>query len=204
MIETQEQSGDRQPEADIALIRNMMMAGRKRAGVDGAHLVLWGALLMGTFLMQYSSVVGYIPKMGPALWGGMMIIGWLGSFYLGRKIPRAHCEHNIALTGYTSAWLAVGITMAAYFITSTLSGQPDNRTITVLSAGTFGSAFFVISHVLNVKLLRFVAVGWWAIMVYMVQLKNFDAEILLVMGFACGPLILVPGLFLRRLAGSEQ
>jgi len=204
MTDIAETTTAREPAEDLALIRSMMAAGRKRAGTDGAHLILWGTLLMFAFFLQYASIAGYVPLMGTVLWTSMMVIGWVGSCFLARRTPRIQCEHNIALTGYETAWMAVGITMVLYFATATLSGQLENRTITVLSAAAFGSAFFVISHVLGVKPLQLAAVGWWAVMIYIVQLENLDVEILLVMGFSCGPLILVPGLFLRRLAKSED
>jgi len=207
MAETQDNnqntSPSQQAETDLALIRSMMAAGRKRAGADGAHLVLWGALLMVTFFVQYASVIGRLPPLQTSLWVITLVIGWSASFYLGKRMPRAECENNIALIGYANAWLAVGITMALYFITASIFGQLDTRTVTVLSAGTFGSAFFVISHVLQVRPLRFAAAGWWLVMIYLVQVKSFGPEVLLVMGISCGPLILVPGLFLRRLASGK-
>jgi len=192
------------PEADLALIRSMMAAGRRRAGVDGAHLILWGFLLMATFFIQYASVVGYLPPIQSILWGVTIIIGWSGSMILGRKMERSPQESNPALTAYVSAWLAVGITMLLHFTTSLLTQNFDPRASTMLSTGVFGVAFFVMAQVLGLRPFLLVAAGWWLILAYVVQLTRYPVEMLLVMGVACGALILVPGLFLRRLNTTGQ
>jgi len=193
-----------QAEADLALIRKMMSAGRKRAGIDGSHLVLWGAVLAVTFLAQYLMSTGIVPRFHIEAWVVAIVTGSIASSYLGRKMGPQYCGPNPTLTGYVSAWQAVGLTMVLYFVTSILSGETDNRTISILSSGVMGSAFFVMARVIITKPLYFAAFGWWAIMIYDAQLAEIHVETLLVKSIACVFLVLFPGLFLKRLSSAED
>lgn len=193
-----------QAEADLALIRKMMSAGRKRAGIDGSHLVLWGAILGVTFLAQYLMGIGVLPRFHTETWGVAIVAGSIASSYLGRRMGPQYCGPNPTLTGYVSAWQAVGLTIVLYFVTSVLSGETDNRTISILSSGVMGSAFFVMARVIIAKPLYFAAFGWWAIMIYDAQLAEIYVETLLVKSIACVFLILLPGLFLKRLSSAED
>jgi len=189
---------------DLALIRAMMAAGRRRAGINGSHLILWGALLAAAFFSQYASYVGWLPGLGNEIWIVMTAVGWAGSIYLGRKNGRPCNEHNPALEAYGSAWMGVGITMLLFlFATAFGKGQIGPSAATMLSSGVIGSAFFVMGMVLKMRPMFMAAAGWWAMMVYVIVTPRMEVEILLVLTAAALLLILGPGVYLQRLAKSE-
>jgi hypothetical protein len=204
MNTTTEQQTPHNPEADLALIRTMMAAGRKRAGIDGMHLVWWGALLAATFFYQYATIVGWVPSFGMVLWLTMTIVGWAGSIYLGTKAARSCREHNPALAAYAAAWMAVGITMALYIATSYLGHGGGPSSGTILSSGAIGCAFFVMANVLQIRPMYIPAAGWWLIMSYALIVPQLPKEILLLLSAASLLFIFVPGLYLRRLAATDE
>lgn len=185
-------------EENLALIRSMMEAGRRRAGIDGAHLVIWGSLLMVAFFAQYMQVYGYVPGGMLAIWLPFSAIGWLLSYRTGLREQEQNAGNNPATAAYVAAWSAAGTTMLCYFGFSFATDTFDPRTITILTGAVFGSAFYVISKVTQLPGLLLVAAGWWAIMVYSVVIPSYDAEMLLVLAGASALLILLPGQILRR------
>lgn len=195
MNELQERSAS----DDLAMIRSMMEAGRQRAAFDGSHLIIWGAVLTAAYLGQYLLVYGYIPGNTLFIWLPLGIVGAVFSV----RHDRTRCAqngNNIAVKAYSGAWSAVGITMILHFGFAMASDALDPKVITVLACGVIAAAFYVISMATEVKLLRLVAAGWWIIMVYTTTLKQFDAEILLVLAAASALLIVLPGQLMKRLA----
>jgi len=192
------------PEADLALIRSMMETGRKRAGIDGSHLVWWGALLSATFFYQYAAVHGWVPNLRAMPWFFITAMGWAGSLYFSRKAGRACAEHNPALTAYASAWMAVGVTMIVYMISSVSSGENNPGSATILSSGVIGCAFFVMAQVLRLRPMYLAAAGWWAIMAYTIAAPVIQKELILVLSAASLLFIFVPGLYLKKLAAGED
>lgn len=195
---------ERSAAEDLALIRRMMAAGRRKAAFDGAHLIIWGAVLMLSYLAQYMQVYGYIPGSSLWIWLPAFAIGWGSSFLYGRKECAPAGEANIAVTAYNGAWLAVGITMVLYFGAAITSGLFNSKVVTVLACGMIASAFFVISLVTELRALKAVAAGWWLILIYTTVQSSYDAEMLLVLAGASALLILLPGQLMRRLAQNGE
>lgn len=192
---------ERSASDDLALIRGMMEAGRRRAAFDGTHLTIWGAVLTLAYLCQYLMIHGYIPGNTLLIWIPLSILGTIFSFAHDRK--RCAIDNaDMAVKAYSGAWSAVGITMILHFSFSVISDTLDPKVISVLACGIFAAAFYVIALATEVKLLRLVAAGWWIIMIYMTSLKEFDAEILLVLSGASALLITLPGQLMKRLANS--
>lgn len=189
---------------DLALIRSMMEAGRQRAGIDGSHLLIWGAILTFAFAAQYMAARGFISVGGLMIWIPAFLVGWSLSFYVGRKQGRPASGPNIALTAYSRAWFAVGITMVLHFGAAVVSGIFDPKTITVLACGIMAGAFFVIASVTQVKWLNGIAAGWWLVLITATVQESYAPEMLLLMELASAFLIIVPGLLLRRQARSES
>ncbi len=189
---------------DLALIRSMMEAGRQKAAFDGAHLVVWGAVLMVCYFMQYMQVFGYIPGTPLWIWLPAFAVGWGFSLLYRRGACEPASVPNIAVRAYNAAWLAVGITMLLHFGAAVVSGVFDAKAITVLACGVFACAFYVISIVTELRALRLASVGWWGVLVYATIQAQYDAEMLLVLAAASALLVLLPGQMMRRLANQHN
>lgn len=198
MNERQERSAS----DDLALIRSMMDAGRRRAAFDGTHLIIWGSVLTLAYFGQYLLVYGYIPGNTLWVWLPLGIMGTILSVLHGRK-RCALDDSNMAVRAYSGAWSAVGITMVLHFSFAVASDALDPKVITVLACGVIAAAFYVIALATEVRLLRLVSAGWWGIMVYTTTLKDFDAEMLLVLASASALLITLPGQLMKKLANTD-
>lgn len=193
----------RSPEADLALIKEMMMAGRQRMGVDGVYLMIWGCLLSLAFLAQYLSIIGTLPKMMFGIWVPTYVIGLLTTYIIRRRSPRVDAENNIALRVYATSWNVTGAGIGLYFVSSVLSGHFDHMTITFLTTALIGASFMLTALVTGLKKLRLVAFGWWGLIVFFAVFGDIGPQTTLILSAASVLLIFIPGFFLRRMMGSE-
>ncbi|MBL4639282.1 MAG: hypothetical protein JKY57_02010 [Kordiimonadaceae bacterium] len=195
---------DRTAEADLALIKSMMVAGRRRMGIDGVHLIIWGAILSLAFLAQYLSVMGIIPKTVLGVWLPTYAIGGIASYFAAKNIQRQAIEENLALSVYSTAWSTVGLGIAIYLIASVLADNFNPSTITMLTAAGFAASFSIVSVITGLQKLKYVAYGWWVLLAYFAYFGTHGANILLILCGACILLILLPGMLLKRMIGRED
>lgn len=203
-IPTNEKNETRAPEADLALIKSMMLAGRRRMGIDGVHLIVWGAVLAIAFLGQYLSVVGVLPKTILGVWLPAYAIGGLASYLVDKKTPRLAVEKNLALSVYSIAWSTVGLGIAIYLIFSVIAGTFNASTITMLTTVGFAGSFFIVSVITGLDKLKYVAYGWWGLVAYFAYFGTHSPTLLLVLSAACILLLLLPGYLLKRTLGGED
>ena len=192
------------PAEDLALIRLMMEAGRDRVALDGVHFILWGILLTLAFFTQYLSVYGYLPRMMVEIWAPMFAIGWGIEFWLARRTPAPTRSANLAVVAHSSAWTTVGFGTLVYFAVSVITGTFDPKAITVVSTALMGGAYWVTAVVTGVRWLKYIALGWWAVLGYATSLRIYDGEMLLVMAAASGLLLTLPGFVMRRLYNNSE
>lgn len=197
-------STPRNPAEDLALIRRMMEAGRDKVAVSGIHFILWGVLLTVAFFLQYLSVHRYLPEMMVEIWAPMMAIGWAIEFWIARGRAPVTRTSNPTVVAHSSSWTVVGVTTLIYFALSVVTDTFDPKTITILSAGLMGGAYWVTSAVTGVRWLKFIALGWWLVLAYTTTLQVYDGEMLLVMAASSGLLLTLPGFVMRRLDDSEE
>lgn len=194
----------RNPAEDLALIRQMMEAGRNRVAVSGIHFILWGVLLTLAFLLQYLSIHRYLPEMMVEIWAPMMVIGWIVEFWIARRRPPVTRTSNPAVVAHSSCWTTVGVITLLYFALSVATETFRPEIITILSAGLMGGAYWVTSAVTGVRWLRFIALGWWAVLAYATTLKVYGSEVLLVMAASSALLLTLPGFVMRHLYDCEE
>lgn len=192
------------PADDLALIRQMMEAGRDRVAVSGVHFILWGMLLTIAFFVQYLSVYGYLPPMMVEIWAPMFAVGWGIEFWIARRCPPPTRTSNLAVVAHSSAWTVVGLGTLVYFAVSVLTKTFDPKAITLLSAALMGGAYWVTAVVTGVRWLKYIALGWWAVLGYATSLTVYDGEMLLVMAAASALLLTLPGFVMRRLYNSGE
>lgn len=205
MTHTDQQYADtnRSPANDLALIREMMEAGKRRVAFNGTHLVVWGSLLMVGFFAQFLSIKGRLPETVWGVWLPIFVIGWGFEFFILRNGSHTR-EKNLPILAHATSWVAVGMGALIYFGVSTLFETFDPKAITLLSTAMIGSAFFVTAAMTGIRGLNIVAAGWWGLMAYVAHLQVYTAEMLLVMAAACGLLLSLPGFLMRRLAPIEE
>lgn len=195
---------DRQrAEDDLAYIRAMMEEGRKSAGVDGGFMQLWGPLLALGFLIQFLSVAGLLPALLGAIWIPVFVIGWAGSFWLGRRRACAS-QGRSGRFAYGAAWMGTGLAVLVHFIPALLAGTFDPLAVTLLSTALFAVSFFVMAQVTGLRWVYGVAAGWAGLLAWFTVRDAVVPGDLLVLAAACILLIYLPGLALSRIGAARR
>lgn len=193
----------RNPADDLAMIRQMMEAGKTRVAVNGIHFIIWGLVLMIAFISQYAAAVGYVPFTILGVWIPAFIIGVTAEYLFYSRFHKKDRE-SLPHIAHGSAWEAVGTTALIYFFVSFAAGTFEPRVISSINAATMGAAFLITSQVTGVRWLRLPAYGWWIMLAYIALIESYDTEMLLVMASACGLLLALPGFLMRRLRPVED
>ncbi|MBN4053623.1 hypothetical protein JYT97_01925 [Haliea sp. AH-315-K21] len=186
-------------EADLALIRKMMLEAQASAALDGRYLVLWGIVLS---LAQAFDIIRSILTSGPAnewtayIWFVMLGIGIVGSIVLGYLHSRGPINSGARM--YASIWIGFCLTMCLLF-TLAVSGQGALlSSLAIIAPAMTGLAFFATAAIINLGWLRWVALGWWliAILVSVLDSSSYTGFIYIAayLGLMAGP-----GLAIMRL-----
>ncbi len=193
----------RNPLDDLALIREMMEAGKRRVCFNGTHLIIWGSVLMVGFFAQFLAVKGQLPDTVLGVWLPVLAVGWGAEFFMFRG-KAGPSEKNLPILAHATSWLAVGLGTMIYFGVSVAFDTFDPKAITLVSTALIGAAFFVTAAMTGVKWQNMVTAGWWGLMAYVAYRDTYDAEMLLVMAVAAGLLLSLPGFLMRRLAPVQE
>lgn len=202
--DTQPETDERDPHADLALIRSMMSEGRNRIAVDGQHVTLWGILLTLAFASLYGAIIMGFKNPTLVIWGPIIALGWGLSFWIGSKGRGQSADRdNPVLRGYASVWMGVGISALIGFLVSLTGSRGfSGHIMMILTSGLFGTAFFTIAHLMRLRWLYLVAAAWWCMLALFGYIGRFTLDMLAFMPFVTFFLIVVPGLALMR--GSKR
>ncbi len=105
------------PNEDLAYIKEMAEKGRSMPLVGGEHFLLWGVLIGSAGLVQYLRDQGHLhlPFSMAWFWTGVLVLGWVVGFWLGRKTAHHEGSHSFSNQAVTTAWFGCGLFMTTYF-----------------------------------------------------------------------------------------
>lgn len=149
-------------EADLALIRKMMLQAQNSAAIDGRFLVLWGSVLGLTqaIVLFTASFMGNSENQWTIyIWFVMLGIGICGSIILAYMHSRSTV--NTGVRTYASIWIGFCLTMCLLFILA-ISGQESLLfSLAIIAPAITGLAFFATAAIIGLGWLRWVAFCWW-------------------------------------------
>ncbi|MDG2091419.1 MAG: hypothetical protein P8J61_10065 [Gammaproteobacteria bacterium] len=206
MSDTQQENGpgDVSPdvsdaEADLALIRKMMLDAQTSAALDGRYLVLWGVVL--GLAQAFDMLRGVLTnetanQMTAYIWFVMLGLGIIGSIILGYLHSRGPL--NTGARMYASIWIGFCLTMCLLFGLAISGKENLLYSLTIIAPAMTGLAFFATAAIISMGWLRWVAFGWWLIAVFVSQFGNSFA-IGVIYTVAYIGLMAGPGLAIMRL-----
>lgn len=162
-------------EADLALIRRMMLDAQNSAALDGRYLVLWGFVLALPQLFMWLSTLisdGFTGNGQIYMWFAALGIGIIGSILLTFLHKRGPVNLGVRL--YSSVWIGFCMTMCLLFVIA-ISGQESLLfSLAIIAPAMTGLAFFATAAIINLGWLRWVAVGWWLMAILVAVLDGSD------------------------------
>lgn len=152
-------------EDDLAFLRRIAEEGRQTAVLSGGHLVLWGVLIAAANLNHAAILSGMSPAGYGAIGTGymvMVVVGWLGSGFLGWRQRRSSRSQAIQARIYSAVFTCAGIALTIYAWGAVLSPAIPTTSIMIVSALMMGLCFSVTGVLARMVWLTVIGAGWFA------------------------------------------
>lgn len=185
------------PEEDLAMIRRMMRESREVTDAGAPHLVLWGVAVLAGLVANYLYVGGAMAVNPGIVWITVIGLGWVGSFWLGRRRDREMPVRTIGGRVMTGIWAGGGVTMTILGVVPPALGVVGSSGgIMGPIALVLGGCYFASSFVYRSRAMRWMSVAWWLGGAAMMQWSGSTS--MLIMGCLVLFLQVIPGLWLVR------
>ncbi len=152
----------RQAELELSLIKKMMDDSRKISLDNGWHFIYWGSLVTTALLLNYILIIIHAKQQYIGwMWFIMMIGGAIAGGILEKRQEKKMKVHTIAGRIIGSLWFASGIAMFIYGFLGSVSGGYNSVYICPVISTSLGISYFTTGEIQQVKLLKYIAFGWW-------------------------------------------
>jgi hypothetical protein len=152
---------NRQPEQDLAFIRQLMERSRRVTVLGGHHFVAWGLLLEVGLLLSWLNFEKQLALTPAFIWGPLIVAGYAYTFWAQRR-DRA-VEGAESRDGYLIGlvWLCFGICSLMVLLADLWFQVIPSRALAGLFATLSGAAFFLHGSLAGIRWLRNVGILWW-------------------------------------------
>ena len=151
----------RQPEQDLAFIRQLMERSRRVTVLGGHYFVAWGLLVEVGLLLSWLSYERYLTLPPALIWAPLVLAGYAYTFWSQRR-DRA-VEGAESRDGYLIGlvWLCFGICSLMVLLGDLWFQVIPSRALAGLFATLTGAAFFLHASLAGIPWLRNVGILWW-------------------------------------------
>lgn len=178
------------PHDDLAAIRRLMEDSQAAAADDGRHFLLWGTLTAAGLFGTYAAVKGALAIDPRWMWGVLLAIGWIGSFWLGIRGARGTRVTTLGRRLLTVVWVACGVTLTLIAAAGLLGGAIDPRALSGLVSVVIGGPFLATAALTGERWLAGVAAAWWlagAVMLFVPGLYTLPLLAAMALAFQVAP-----------------
>lgn len=187
----------KQAELELSLIKKMMDDSRMISLDNGWHFIYWGSLVTTALLLNYFLIIfhGKQEYIG-WMWFIMMIGGAIAGGILEKRHEKKKKVHTIAGRILGSLWFASGIAMFIYGFLGSISGGYNPVYICPVISTSLGISYFTSGEIQQVKLLKYVAFGWWVGASFLFFFPGIHTLLIFALMMICFQI--VPGVILNR------
>jgi hypothetical protein len=150
-----------EPREDLAAIRRLMEESQAAAGEDGRHFLLWGTLTAAGLLGTYAGVTGALAIDPRWLWGVLVALGWIGSFWIGARGNRQARVRTLGRRLLAVVWTACGVTLSLIAAAGLFGGAVSPRALSGLVSVVVAGGFLASAVLTGHRWLGAVAAAWW-------------------------------------------
>ena len=187
----------RQAELELSLIKKMMDDSRKISLDNGWHFIYWGSLVTTALLLNYILIIVHAKQQCIGwMWFIMMIGGAIAGGIMEKRHERKKKVHTIAGRIIGSLWFASGIAMFIYGFLGSISGGYNSVYICPVISTSLGISYFTTGEIQQVKLLKYVAFGWWVGAVFLFFYPGIHTLLIFALMMICFQI--APGIIINR------
>ncbi len=147
---------------DLAMVRRLMEETRELVCEHGKHFIVWGLLMVVALLATYARLIDLAAVPVGWIWAAAMGVGWLFSFWAGRRDAGQARVRTTAGRLLGGIWIGFGITATIIGVLGLYTAAIEPELLGGLMAALLGFGFFASSFVGRQRWLRWLALGWWA------------------------------------------
>jgi len=147
---------------DLAMVRRLMEETRELVCEHGKHFIVWGLLMVVALLATYARLIDLAAVPVGWIWAAAMGVGWLFSFWAGRRDAGRARVRTTAGRLLGGIWIGFGITATIIGVLGLYTAAIEPELLGGLMAALLGFGFFASSFVGRQRWLRWLALGWWA------------------------------------------
>ena len=187
----------RQAELELSLIKKMMDDSRKISLDNGWHFIYWGSLVTTALLLNYILIIVHAKQQYIGWMGFIMMIGGaIAGGIMEKRHERKKKVHTIAGRIIGSLWFASGIAMFIYGFLGSISGGYNSVYICPVISTSLGISYFTTGEIQQVKLLKYVAFGWWVGAVFLFFYPGIHTLLIFALMMICFQI--APGVIINR------
>lgn len=192
---------NRNPEDDIAYIRELMVDTRRAACMSGGYFIVWGVAVGLALLITWLQLTDVIPYKPLITWTTCFLAGILGNIYFMRQDAQEPVQAPAGrLIGMV--WLALGATQLIFFYASLGAHALPGEHMPAIFSSLIGTGVFMTGVLAGLPWLRNLAVGWWAGSLAMFIWPGTHVSLL--MALMLFILYVIPGLVLIRMKRERK
>lgn len=150
-----------EPGEDLAVIRRLMEDSHRVVHDNGAYFLVWGVLATVGLVLTYLAVVGAVALEPRWSWGGVLVVGWGLSMWLGW---RGHTRSRVRTVGrrYLGVlWLTCAVTLTVVSVAAFAGAVVSANALPGLVSVVIAMPFAGTSVLTGERWVGVVAAGWW-------------------------------------------
>jgi len=181
-------------EADLAVIKQIMLESRQQVANIGINLVVWSGIVIICLMLSYYSITNDNIINEGLIWGIGFGIAWIFEFFLYRFQRKQ--DHDSTFSGdiLSRLWLAVLVSMMIVGIFGGLRGIIEDGAGSGILAVFLAIGYLVSGTIMNSKWVKLLGLGWWAGSILIFYSTNFTS--ILIWIFLMIFLQFIPGVIL--------
>jgi hypothetical protein len=187
----------RQAEAELSLIKQMMIDSRRVVVDNGWHYIFWGVVVTAALLANYIMALNKVAmKYAGMMWFVTMVGAAIIAGIAERRSDRKRKVKTFAGKILGALWTGAGIAMFMFGFIGTMSGSYNPIYISPLIATVLGAAYFASGAIQQLKWLQMLSIGWWAGAIFTFIFPSVHTLLIFALMMLC--LQTVPGIILYR------
>jgi hypothetical protein len=149
-------------QSDLKFIREVVDNNRKVFIDNGLMFISTGVFITIGLIMNYVLAALGLQDYILYAWVGWVALIIITNMIVGGKHQTKLGKKTFASEMFGYTWLATGIPIMIFFIVFVATRTPEFHTFVAAISSMLGIAYFLTGYITDFKLLKILAVGWWA------------------------------------------
>lgn len=145
---------------NLEFIKQVILDSKKMIREKGDIAILWGIVIIIAQLGSFYLIRTQQYQYIGIMWIIVIASGWVLTFILAKNKGRSGVTTS-AIRIDSATWISTGMSMTIVGFAGSFSGMISGYSINGLMAMFLGNAFFITGMIYSSKIFKYAAFGWW-------------------------------------------